>query len=171
MAPSRMKAKGRRDQPHMGRFAALPHAIFDTPEYASLEFRARALLTEFALQFNGSNNGYLTATYGRLRTRGFTSKDQLQKALRELINTGWVVVTRQGGRNYPSLYALTYRGVDYGEFSLDVRPGPPINAWRSAGHAPSEAPLAHGGPIPRLANNIPPRCAPTSGPELARTGS
>ena len=129
MSDKRARVSGRRNS-YEGPFAALPHAYFKTAEYARLSFRARALLIELALQFFGSNNGGLTATYSTMRGRGFKSKDQLTKAIDELLARGWIQVSRQGGRTRATLYALTYRRIDQARPDLDVRPGPPSNLWR-----------------------------------------
>src|SRR4051794_18768251 len=96
------------DRRIVGGFAALPNAYFKTAEFAALSGRAVKLLVELALQYIPGKNGDLVITRGAMRTRGFKSADQLSKARDELINTGWIMVTRQGGRNIPTLYAITW---------------------------------------------------------------
>jgi len=127
----RSRVTGRRTD-YEGPFASLPHAYFKTPEFARLSFRARALLIEMALMYWGSNNGSLVATHSTMRPRGFGSKDQLSKALHELLARGWIQVTRQGGRTRATLYALTYRRIDPCRHDFDVRPGPPSHLWRDS---------------------------------------
>jgi hypothetical protein len=70
--------------------------------------------------------------------RGWTSKDQLAKAIAELLERGWLTVTRQGGfsggRHLPRLYAVTWLGIDYCGGKLDVKPDPvPAHSWKRAG--------------------------------------
>src|SRR5262249_36005288 len=47
---------------------------------------------------------------------GWKSRDTLGKALRELLERGWIILARQGGRHQASLYAVTF-------FSIDDCPG------------------------------------------------
>ena len=114
-----------------GPFLALPHAYFRTPEFAMLSGRAVKLLLELAFQYSGSNNGDLCATFRVMRLRGFRSADQLQKARDELIDSGWIVVSSQGGRHAATLYALTFHRIDSCGGKIDIRPGPPSHLWRA----------------------------------------
>jgi hypothetical protein len=116
-------------------FSMLIHDYFTSPEYAELSSRAVKLLIDIYTQFRGSNNGDLTAAWSVMAKRGWTSKDQLGKALRELLERGWVIVTRQGGfkggKHLPRLYAVTWLGIDHCDGKLDVRPHPaPSHAWK-----------------------------------------
>ena len=123
--------KGRRGSG--GSFAALPHEYFQSPQYARLSPRAVKLLIDVYCQYRGNNNGDLTATWSLMRPRGWTSKSQLQKALDELEQSGWLLRTRQGTINMPSLYAVTFRGIDPCEGKLDagIKPHPtPLHLWR-----------------------------------------
>jgi hypothetical protein len=113
-----------------GPFLALPHYYFRTPEFAALSGRAVKLLLEIGLQYTGSNNGDLAATHSMMRLRGFKSADQLRKARDELVNTGWIMVTRQGGRHAPSLYALTFHNIDRCKAKLDIGAGPARHLWK-----------------------------------------
>ena len=109
----------------------MPHAFFKTPEFAALSGRAVKLLLELALQYSGSNNGDLCATHSVLRSRGFTSSDQLQKARDELVDSGWIQVSRQGGRHACTLYALTFHPVDRCGGKIDLKPGPASHLWKA----------------------------------------
>jgi hypothetical protein len=113
-----------------GPFMALPHYYFRAPEFGSLSGRAVKLLIEIGLQYTGSNNGDLAATYSMMRPRGFKSADLLRKARNELINAGWIMVTRQGGKHAPSLYALTFQNIDQCKGKLDIAAGPARHLWK-----------------------------------------
>src|SRR4051812_39838691 len=102
-----MKKRGRD-----GRFASLPYEIFTSPYYAALSPRAVKALVDLLMQYRGTNNGDLAAGWALMRAVGWTSKDQLAKALRELEERGWIVRTRQGTINAPTLYAITFRGIN-----------------------------------------------------------
>ena len=96
-----------------GRFAAFPAQMLDHPNFAALSPRAKALLFPLTAQYNGHNNGDLCASFSVMRTHGWTSNDQLRKALRELLDSGFLIQTRQGRRpNVPTLYALGWRAID-----------------------------------------------------------
>ena len=130
MARTRQKSKGRRPA---GTFAALPHSVFrpfggEPAPVAQLSTAARALLVDLAMQYDGSNNGDLTAALSVLSAYGWNSKGSLNDALVELVALGFLAVTRRGGRKIPSLYALTWHGIDSGPH--DEKPDPvPLKLW------------------------------------------
>lgn len=113
------------------------HDVHDSPAYQGCGFAAKALLRELQRQYNGKNNGDLTAAYSIMRERGFSSKGTLHSALKELLDRGLIEQTRQGGRNKCSLYALTWEPINEcltkdGKNKLDVKPTTaPSNAWRA----------------------------------------
>ncbi|MDZ7662519.1 hypothetical protein [Thiohalophilus sp.] len=118
MGASYQKSKGRQNG---GSFARLPHAIMEHWNFINLSYRAKALLLDLLFQYRGSNNGDLTAAMKIMQKRGWTSKDQLQKAKIELMQKGWIVEARKGGRNIPTLYALTFFAIDECGGKLDRR--------------------------------------------------
>lgn len=96
-----------------GGFVALPWSVLDCPAYAELSHPARSLLWEFARQYVRDNNGRLLASGAYLRTRGWTSKDVITRAVRELVATGFIFQTAMGHRpNKASWYAVTWRALD-----------------------------------------------------------
>lgn len=113
MARSRLKTSGRRES---GRFTGIPHAVMHHSDYIALSYTAKSLLFELALQYNGYNNGDLTAAWSILSKRGWNSKSTLVKALRELIERGFVIRSRTGWFSNPgsrcALYAITWNAVD-----------------------------------------------------------
>lgn len=123
MARTRGKTKGRREQ---GSFVALPHAILESQEFASLSARAVKLLLNLFAQYRGDNNGDFSAAWTLMKSRGWTSKAMLYRALRELHDKGWIVTTRQGGKaqlgahRVCSLYAVTWKPIDPCDGKLDV---------------------------------------------------
>jgi hypothetical protein len=125
--------KGRRSR---GQFLALSHAYLESPQYAALSSRALKALIDIAGQYNGRNNGDLTAAWSVMRVRGWTSKDQLAKSVRELLDRGWVMLTRKGGRDRstPTLYAVTWWGIDDCGGKLDpgvTASAAPLNTWKN----------------------------------------
>lgn len=97
-------------------FVAVYRSVLDCEGMANLSGRACKLLIGLMAQFRGDNNGDLTAAWGIMKDRGWSSKATLQAAKTELINAGFVYVTRKGA--FPKtteLLALTW-------FALDVNP-------------------------------------------------
>ena len=118
-----------------GQFAAFPLQMLKHPSFAALSPRAKALLFPLASQYNGRNNGDLCASFSVMRPHGWTSNDQLQKGLRELQDTGFLIQTRQGRRpNVASLYALSWRPINEcgGKLELASTVTAP-NTWKNMG--------------------------------------
>ncbi|HXF67671.1 MAG TPA: hypothetical protein VNK67_13375 [Burkholderiales bacterium] len=110
---------------------ALPHEYFESPEYAELSPRAVKALLDIYCQFRGSNNGLLTASWGIMRARGWRSKSNLRNAVRELLDRGWLITTRRGGRHCATCFAVTFLGIDECGGALDITPSPyPLHLWR-----------------------------------------
>lgn len=128
MARTRLKSKGRREN---GTYVGIPHAITRSREYAALSAIAVKLLIDLADQFNGSNNGDFQATWPFMKSKGWRSKATLYRALNELLNREFVIVSRQGGRHVCSLYALTFLAIDDCKGKLDINETTvPSSAWK-----------------------------------------
>lgn len=109
VARKRKKLKGRATS---GSFLLLHHAMMRSREFGLLSAWGVKLLCELGMQFSGYNNGDLSAAYSVLRKRGWNSTGTLNKAIKELKAGGWIVTTRQGGRNRCSLFAVTWLPID-----------------------------------------------------------
>lgn len=127
MAYKRNKMKGRRES---GTFIMLPHAVIDNPNFIALSPYAVKLLIDLYGRYNGYNNGDFCAAWSLMEKRGWRSKATLQKALKELLERGFIMTTRQGGRKVATLYAVTFKDIDECQGKLDVRPGPAPGIWR-----------------------------------------
>ena len=123
-----LRSKGRKES---GSFLAIPHAVLRSPNFIALSSSGVKLLIDLATEYKGTNNGDLCATWSMMKKRGWKSQDTLNRALRELISRGMIVKTRQGGLNYASLYALSWRRIDECGGKLDISStiAPPGN-WR-----------------------------------------
>lgn len=128
---SRTKTKGRRES---GSFAAFPRACWEHRNYAELPIQAKALLHELNGQYNGKNNGDLCAAWGTVKDRGLGCRATVDRARDELERAGWIVLTRQGGRNAPNLYALTFHSVDEcgGKLDAGATAGRPLGYWKNS---------------------------------------
>ncbi len=136
---SRLKHRGRRDS---GTFTAIPHAVQDCPNWRACGGTAIKLLCDLARQFNGKNNGDLCAAMSILRSKGWTSPETVNYALRELRHNGLIVQTRQGGLHATSLYALTWHAIDECSGKLDcTATNTPPGDWRKIPDAPYKRPM------------------------------
>lgn len=129
---ARQRWKEGRNKRERGRFLALPYAVLTSAAYLSLSPHGIKLLIDLGVQYNGSNNGDLSAAWKLMRPRGWRSEETLAKAKRELLQTQLIVETRKGWRpNRASLYALTFFALDYCDGKLDIAlVGFPYGAWR-----------------------------------------
>jgi hypothetical protein len=113
MATSRLKNKGRKNS---GNFAALPHILMDHPDFKELSSCALRILLWLLRQYNGRNNGDLSATLSQVKRHGVKSSASLTKATAELQQRNLVVKTREGMFTNPggrcSLYALAWQPID-----------------------------------------------------------
>lgn len=101
----------------------LPNVVTDHPDYIAMSFAAKSLLVDVGSQFNGRNNGDLCASMAIMKRKGWTSKDTLTRAKRELIDRGWLIETKVGGMNIgPSLYAISWQPIHECGGKLDVAP-------------------------------------------------
>jgi hypothetical protein len=121
-----------------GGFLALPHALLNSPKFRALSSSAVKLLIDIASQFNGKNNGDLSAAWKVMKPKGWRGEGTLNRAKKELVEAGFIVQTRQGRLpNLCSLYAITWQPLNPNP-KLDIGPnGFPVGAWATL---PREAP-------------------------------
>ena len=119
MSRNRIKAKTRREQ---GPYIAIPLSVLNSGEFTALSCIAVKLLLDLNAQYRGNNNGDLCLAWTVMVKRGWRSRETLDRACKELTAAEFIVVARQGGRNLPSLYALTYLGIDECKGKIDIAP-------------------------------------------------
>lgn len=140
------------DKREGGGFVALPHAVIRSHSYSLLSAHAIKLLFDQLAQYNGGNNGDLSTAWTLMKPRGWKSKETLSKAIKELIEAGWLELTRQGGRHKPSLYAVTFYAIDECKGKLDVQPTrTPRGTWKQNEPLP---PLPKLKVVPRLPGQL-----------------
>lgn len=129
MADARQKAMGRRTS---GYFFPMPQHILVSEQYARLSSKAVKLLLDLGGQFRGYNNGDMSAAWKLMERRGWNSRDTLAKALKELLDSGFIIKTRQGGKNKTCLYGVTWLGIDECKGKLDIASSSvPLNLWKT----------------------------------------
>ena len=130
---SRRRAKGRREG---GAFVPLPCSVLNHPNFMRLSGRGVKLLMDMVSQLRfkeggAVNNGDLTVAWSVLSKRGWKSRDTLYLSLQELLYYGFISLTRQGGRNLASLYAVTWWAIDECKGKLEVpETRVPSNEWK-----------------------------------------
>lgn len=116
MSSRRRYNKGKHES---GSFSVWPHVCARSDSFKGLSPKAKGLLLSLLGQYNGRNNGDLCCAWGIMKHEGWRSRDTLERARDELERSGWILRTRQGGRNMPNLYALTFYEIDECDGKLD----------------------------------------------------
>ena len=113
-----------------GGFLALPKAMLNAPKFRALSGSAVKLLIDIASQYNGRNNGDLSAAWKVMKPKGWKSESTLNRAKKELLEAGFIAESPKGRLpNVCSLYGITWRPLD-ANAKLDVGPaGFPFGAW------------------------------------------
>ena len=125
MARTRARVKGRRDS---SRFLGLPFPVINSQDFQSLSPVSLKVLIFLAAQFNGSNNGDLSAPFSRVKVWSIKSEATLCKALKELMAKNIITRTRDPTRDRKNphgqcaLYALNWHPIDECKGKLDILP-------------------------------------------------
>ncbi|OSI08820.1 Uncharacterised protein [Neisseria animaloris] len=121
-------------------YRQLPVEVIRAPQFRALSGTAVKVLLYLLSQYTGSNNGNLQAgqTEAASAEIGVSSR-AVKAAIKELKDTGFITVSRQGGKNRCSLYALTFFAVDDCGGILDI---PATHTFTDDWKKPSENELA-----------------------------
>jgi len=120
-----------------GRFLGIPYEVASSEEFINLSLKARALIIDLLHQYHGSNNGSQSACWTLMKKRGWKSSSTLYNAFKELKNTGFVIITRQGMkiRGRATLCAITWNGIDDAKVTYDEGikvSHTPLHLWRKS---------------------------------------
>lgn len=128
MADKRAKHTGRKGK---SKFLGIPHNVLESSAYNALNGWSVKLLVDIGKQYTGFNNGDLSAAYSQLKKQGWRSPSTLSKALKHLQEVGLIQLTRQGGKNRCSLYAITWQPVNDCKGKIDIaETKQPPNNWK-----------------------------------------
>lgn len=111
-----MSRKGFKGTKYNEPFVGIVRSVFAAPAFWRLSPHACKLLLDLIGQYHGDNNGDLNVAWSVVKERGWRSRTTLWRCKAELIDAGFIYVTRKG--HMPStceLLALTW-------FPLDVSP-------------------------------------------------
>ncbi|MHA2937712.1 hypothetical protein ACXJY6_05370 [Vibrio sp. RC27] len=120
------------------KFMGIPHYVMDSASYAELSGNAVKLLTLMLRRYNGYNNGNLVATWDCMKDY-FGSNNTLRSALKSLQDNDLIVIagvgtTQRKGGKPPTLFAVTWYGVDeyQGKGHMNLKPSakPLRSDWR-----------------------------------------
>ncbi len=128
----RVQFKGRGKGPP---FLSIEHRIADSAEFGALGGNAIKLLLELARQYRPGKNGDLSIPWSMLRDRGWKSQGTVARAKQELLEAGWIIETRKGGKHKCSLYALSYYPIDESEKHLEPPTVVAPHLWKQEGKA------------------------------------
>ncbi|HHA2837643.1 TPA: hypothetical protein ACOFCN_002020 [Stenotrophomonas maltophilia] len=138
MAGDRHRIPEHKRPKHKGRgkghsFVQLPHYMIQSPQFYALSGTAVKVLLFLAGQYNGKNNGDLSATESMVSAAGVCSARGVGAVLTSLEEAGFIVKTRTGHRRLCNLYALTWYRIDECEGKgLEVAPEhAPSNVWKT----------------------------------------
>ena len=112
-------------------FTKLPYVVQDSPNFGKLTGSAIKLLLELIRQHRPHNNGRLIAAWSYLRERGWGAPLTIHRALKELEYYGFIIKTRQGGKNKFSFFALSWMQICWAD---DVTIS---NQYVTTGHVPN----------------------------------
>jgi hypothetical protein len=101
-------------------FVRIEHRMLLHPAFGKLSSNACKALLFLASQYRGENNGDLTIAWRIAKDKGFRSNGSLRVSTLELVTAGFVIRTRQGGRNQCSLFALSWFPINHCDGKLDV---------------------------------------------------
>ena len=103
-------------------YLGIPKTVADHDNFTRLSGWGAKLLLLVAKQYNGYNNGDLSATWKQAKLFGFRSESTLSEAKKEVLHYRLITLTRAGGTNKPTLYALTWNKIDECKRKLDISP-------------------------------------------------
>ena len=115
----------------------MPHRLLECEPYTRLSGKGVKLLLDLFAQYRGNNNGDFGMAWTVMKRRGWRSRDTLRNALKELIEYGFIVQTRQGGRHRCNLYAVTWLAIDDCKGKLDCAPTNVALGYWKDGHPPN----------------------------------
>ena len=129
-APSGRTVRRKKGRGKSEPFVSLPKWMVMSPAWHSLSGHAMAAFVEFGRIYNGANNGSLALSTRTLaRIRG-CSLDTAARAIRELLEKGFVEIVRASGFNVKSRLAAEYRMTLYRCDVTNASPSKAFMQWR-----------------------------------------
>jgi DNA-binding MarR family transcriptional regulator len=99
----------------------------DSPAWLALKPAERAVFMQIGIRCTGTNNGAIAASVRDLAHECNINKDTVWKALKRLVEMGFLEVARQSSFDFKMKRAAEYRITT---LVCNVTNAPPSNAWR-----------------------------------------
>jgi hypothetical protein len=128
----------------LGPFIALERYLLNSPAWISLSPNARCALIELLARYNGVNNGRIAMSANVLAMLLPISRATAARALRELIERGFVEIVRPGGFSCKLKIATEYRLTFHRCDVTDAPPLKPFMRWRPENHFTVSSESSHG---------------------------
>lgn len=111
-----MPTKYKKDKRAGGRFTGLPVVLLESDAYLNLKPVAQQIYTFVCSQYNGNNNGDLTCTPKAMKSkyRMQVSDKTVYRSIAELVDSGVMLRTVQGGKHKASRFAVSIYAIDDG---------------------------------------------------------
>jgi hypothetical protein len=102
--------------------------------FRSLSAYGVKAVVDVSSEYDGKNNGNLSAAWSVMKDRGWNSKSTLWAALKEAVEKGFLKVARPGNKHHVcTLYAITWKPVDEcGGIHWITVETLPTNDWKAA---------------------------------------
>ena len=107
----------------------LPNDLIDSQAFATLKPTEVSVLIRLLRTYNGRNNGYIGASVRLLAECCNINKDTASKALRTLIDTGFIEITQESSFDFKLRRATEYRLTCH---KCDRTGAHPTRAWKRA---------------------------------------
>lgn len=112
-------------------FIQIRHDVFDSAAYQSLSLPARCALHEIMRHYNGFNNGEIPMSVREIAEKIRSGKSTVSHAVHELIERGFIVITKNSGFNMKSgrrarRFGLTFLHLD----KAHDQKTPPTHEWK-----------------------------------------
>jgi hypothetical protein len=125
----RARSTGRKGE-RTDTFVSFPHIMLTHPAFLDLSPVAHKTLNYLASQNKRYNNGDLDISENNAKKRGLgMSAASLRRGAKELLEAGFIELTRQGGRNKCNLYALSWYDIPHDPKKHDYMHRGPTRRW------------------------------------------
>lgn len=114
-------------------FTPLRHDLINSEEFTALSLSAKWVFVKLCSTYNKYNNGDLIAPQNKAKDFFGLSSRTLKLALDELVNANFLEITRQGGKNQYTLYALTcyrFNTIKKGNVTILEETLRPRDSWK-----------------------------------------
>ena len=103
-----------------GPFMPMGLSMLKSSNLLGISPHASKLLLDICSQWRYGHNGDVSVTWSLMQPRGWKSKETLNNSLKELREAELIILTRQGGKNLCSLYAVGWIAIDQCRGKLDI---------------------------------------------------